>query len=210
MSAAPRTTRCAISGAEIVQDESFVLDVGAAHRRLRALRAEMDAVDRVLTMLSYRVAPQESAGRREFRLRLVVSLGVAAALDTGATRGLFVPWQEHQQRQHDRFTQQLLAHPTHGARLRAMEPAHRTAVLDQGRRLAGRVSQRVGSLDPQVWMAIACSAASALYELPAAEAFRLLGLAEEDQLRAWGVPEPTRAPMLAVLRRCRSTDEGTT
>ncbi len=199
----PRTTRCAISGAEILRDESFVLDLRAAYARLRDLRSEMDAVERVIHTLASKTIQLEGVSKREVQQRLTVSLGVAAALDTGATRGLFIPWPEHLQRQSDRQAQQMSGHPIYGVALRGLDAAQRMEVVTLGRRLVGRVIHRAGYLDQPVHQAISWAAATALRGTSPDEAFARLLHADEDQLKAFGFPASVCAATLTALRRCR-------
>lgn len=200
-SSSPRMTRCAITGAEVPLAESFVLDLRAAHARVRDLRNQIAAVERVINTLAFTVTEIQGPPKREVRQRLTVSFGVAAALDTDATRGLFVAWDEMLPRQSDQLAQRMLHHPLYGARLRALDLTQRLEAVALGRRILGRLTARVGSIEQHTRLAISWGVAVALVGASPEEAIEKLLGCDDKALLALGVSAAGCAALRDVVRR---------
>ncbi len=196
-------TRCAITGVEVPLDEAFALDLRAAYDKLRGLRAEMAAVERLIDTLAFTMMQIAGPPKREVRQRLTVSFGVAAALDTGAARGLFVPWQELLRRQSEQATQRMLRHPYYGAGLRALSDAQRLDAVTLGRQLLGRLTSRVGQVELDVRLAVSWGAATALLSTAPDDAIERLAQADAKGLPALGIPAPLVGVVTEALRRYR-------
>lgn len=198
MSKRPRVTRCAMTGVEIPLDDSFTLDVSAAYERVRSLRAEIAAVERVVQLLGPQ--PLKLPNGREVRSRLSVTINVAAGLDAGSTRALFVPWPEYIRRQSIANINRVLNHPVHGAALRALTEEERVDVYVLGRRLRGRLDAKGVAVSLDLRLAIEWGASAHLRCFDADTAFTMLSAAAAaGNLAEIGVPAALHAEARAAL-----------
>ncbi len=193
-----RTTLCAITGVEVPLDDSFTLDLSAAHQRLRGLREQAAALERTVQNLGPQAVKLHDG--REVRTRLTVTLGIAAAFDTGITKGLFIPWPEFQHGVSERWVQRMLHHPVHGPALRALPAEDRFVAQRLGRSLAGRLNARGTKPSLDLRLAVEWGVSVRLVHLEAPDAFaELIAAAAGRDLCAVGIPEPLHAEARALL-----------
>jgi len=197
--------RCYLTGVDVPLEESYVLDLTAAHRALRELKEKVATLERLIAQLGPTDAvsiPNRAGGGVFLRKdRRVVSRSMAAALGAvSPDRDLFLPWAQWRGRARILPLTILQHHADYGPRIRELSADETEQVVVLARQVLHRLAPGQ-ALPPDVRTATMAGVCVALRERTAEEVVTLVRhrLTSEEPLQDLGVPPQVEAEFRAAL-----------
>lgn len=154
--------KCYFTGVEISLDQSYVLDLREAQRRVLEVRSQLVALERLLEQVGGFQTRQLGHSKREVRERVLVCPAVATGFNEGIGTGLFIGFGTYRLKRRAAEVARLKRHPAYGNAVRAAQDETTLSILEFGNEIL-RAVRRDAELSGEARTAITYGAAAALH-----------------------------------------------